>query len=161
VLLLAKYFSNISTTIVDLATTPTTAAYIFIEKLKLNNKNHTGTGALTAMTSLFKSYCQQKANKINGLKNKCTLELLSEYEDNTFTTDHFLSSSFQEKWETGNVRTEGDGGNPTTKKQKKNVKASIATAYHLTAKPNENEDEVLPTMKANNIEDDVVHVEHH
>jgi hypothetical protein len=123
-----------------------------------------------AMTSLFKSYCQQKANKIDGVKNKHTLELLSEYEDNTFTTNHSLSNSFQKTWDMGNmptiildkpIRTQGDGGNPTTKQQQKIRKATSTTAYHATTKPNEKEDGVLPTTKADKIEDDVVHEEHH
>jgi hypothetical protein len=59
------------------------------------------------------------------------------------------------------IGTQGDGGNPTTKQQQKIGKATSTTAYHPTTKPNEKEDEVLPTTKADKIEDDVVHEEHH
>jgi hypothetical protein len=55
VLLLAKSFSKFSSIFVNLATNP--------------------TDILMAMTSLFKSYCLQKASEINGVKNKQTLEL--------------------------------------------------------------------------------------
>ncbi len=59
VLLLAKSFSKFSSIFVNLATDP--------------------TDILMAMTSSFKSYCLQKASKINSVKNKQTLEFFSEY----------------------------------------------------------------------------------
>jgi hypothetical protein len=98
VLLLAKSFSEISSTFVNLATNP--------------------TDFLMAMTSSFKSYCLQKANKINHVKNEHTLEFFLGYQDDTFTTSCFLSS-LEEKRETGNlpkiildkaVATKGEGG---------------------------------------------------
>ena len=97
-----------------------------------------------------------------------------EYQDDTFTTSHFLSS-LEEKRETGNppiiipekaVVTQGEGGNNTTPVQVEQIEVLVETSGNkkltkeTTKADNIIEDEV-PTTKADKIEDEVVHKEGH
>ena len=171
VLLLAKTLFQTSSTFVRLASDPTamSALSIFFEKQKF--KNRIEIGALTAMTSSFKSYCQQNAYEINGVKNEHTLEFFMEYENHIITTHRFLCriQVFREK---GKLRTnsiihdvalvnKGEGGNTTTPEQVLQFKVckNLTKEEELEKETKEKEMQQIgkasSTCGAHNIEDEV------
>lgn len=108
VILLVKSFRQISSLFIKLATNPT------ILSVKFKNHNIENGTQTAMMTTSFKSFSQEKANEVNAVKNDHTLEFFLEYNEDTFSVNHFLSS-LEEKRKIVDVAVatlgEGGGGN--------------------------------------------------